>query len=133
MQIISNRYGGDARRIWDGQPISEILQRLEDATFGPNLSHMVVGALIDTKQIEGRGNLKADINVTRVLGRVFTGSKTTPDEVHRIAARWSQATVGFLTGASSDWGSMSANQRNRIVGVLPERQMCSHRRAEGIS
>ena len=85
MQIISNRYGGDARRIWDGQPISEILQRLEDATFGPNLSHMVVGALMDTKQIEGRGNLKADINVTRVLGRVFTGSKTTPDEAHRIA------------------------------------------------
>ena len=84
-RIIKDSYGGDARRIWDGLPPDEALQRLDAATFGPNLSHMVVGALIDTRQIEGRGSLKADLNVTRVLGRVFTGSKTTPDEAHRIA------------------------------------------------
>ena len=84
-RIIKDSYGGDARRIWDGLPPDEALQRLDAATFGPNLSHMVVGALIDAKQIEGRGSLKADLNVTRVLGRVFTGSKTTPDEAHRIA------------------------------------------------
>ena len=84
-RIIKDSYGGDARRIWDGLPPDEVLQRLEAATFGPNLSHMVAGALIDTRQIEGRGSLKADLNVTRVLGRVFTGSKTTPDEAHRIA------------------------------------------------
>ena len=83
--VVRDRYGGDARRIWDGRPTREILERLKGMTFGPNMSHMVVGALIDTGQIEGRGSLKADLNVTRVLGRVFTGSKTTPDEAHRIA------------------------------------------------
>ena len=40
---------------------------------GPQLSRMTVGVLHDTKQIEGAGELKADIHVRRVLGRVFTG------------------------------------------------------------
>ena len=83
--IIRDRYGGDARKIWEGQPTSQILQRLTDATFGPELSHMVDGALRDTGQVEGKGRLKADLNVTRVLGRVFTGSKAAPDEAHDIA------------------------------------------------
>ena len=84
-RIIRDRYGGDARKIWDGLPVQEVLSRLEEATFGSNLSHMVVGALLDTKQIEGRGNLKADVNVMRVLGRVFTGNVIAPDEAHAIA------------------------------------------------
>ena len=50
-RIIKDSYGGDARRIWDSLPPDEVLQRLETATFGSNLSHMVVGALIDVGQI----------------------------------------------------------------------------------
>ena len=66
-RIIKDSYGSDARRIWDGPPPDEVLQCLEIATFVPNLSHMVGGALIDTRQIEGRGSLKAGLNVTGVL------------------------------------------------------------------
>ena len=82
--VILNRYGGDPRKIWEGQETSEILQRLTDATFGPELSRMVAGALRDTGQVKGKGRRKADLNVTRVIGRVFTGSKATPDETHAI-------------------------------------------------
>ena len=66
-RIIKDSYGSDARRIWDDLPPDEVLQRLETATFGPNLSHMVDGALIDTRQIEERGSPKAGLNVTGVL------------------------------------------------------------------
>ena len=83
--VIMDRYGGDPRKIWEDRETSEILQRLTDATFGPELSRMVAGALGDTGQVEGRGRLKADLNVTRVIGRVFTGSKATPAETHAIA------------------------------------------------
>ena len=82
--IIMDRYGGDPRKLWEGRETGEILSRLTDATFGPELSRMVAGALSDTGQVKGKGRLKADLNVTRVIGRVFTGSKTTPGETHAI-------------------------------------------------
>ena len=66
-RIIKDSYGSDARRIWDGPQPDEVLQRLETATFGPNLSHMAGGALIDTRQIKERGSSKVGLNVTRVL------------------------------------------------------------------
>ena len=42
---------------------------------------MVAGALYDTGQIQGKGDVKVDIHVRRVLGRVFQGDTfTTQDE-----------------------------------------------------
>ena len=37
----------------------EILSRLTDATFGPELSRMVAGALNDTGQVEGKGKAES--------------------------------------------------------------------------
>ena len=52
---------------------------------GPQLSRMTAGALHDTKQIIGAGELKADIHVRRVLGRVFTGDMVSADTALGIA------------------------------------------------
>ena len=82
---IVQHYGGDARRIWDDQPASVVLDRLIRMRVGPQISRMIVGALNDTGQIEDLGDLKADLHVRRVLGRVFTGSKVSPREAHRLA------------------------------------------------
>lgn len=84
-QIVLKCYGGDARKIWNDRPADAVHDRLVGVGLGTNLSHMVVGALLDTKQIKGRGKLKADLNVCRVLGRVFFGEQVTPEEAHRIA------------------------------------------------
>ena len=70
---IVERYGGDARNIWKNQSPCVTQKRLERMRVGPQLSRMTAGALHDTKQIVGAGELKADIHVRRVLGRVFTG------------------------------------------------------------
>ena len=69
---IVERYGSDARKIWKNQSPCTTQQRLEQIGVGPQLSRMTAGALRDTKQIVGTGELKADIHVRRVLGRVFT-------------------------------------------------------------
>lgn len=82
---IVERYGGDARRIWDGQPAAEVLERLISMRVGPQISRMIVGAPYDTEQIKDLGDVKADLHVRRVLGRVFTGSKVTVREAHRLA------------------------------------------------
>lgn len=83
--ILSGRYGGDGRQIWQNRTTDEIRCRLRDATFGPQLSNMVVLALIATGHVDGRASLKADLNVNRVLGRVFTGETATPVEAQKMA------------------------------------------------
>jgi endonuclease III len=69
---IVEKYEGDSRKIWnDNSPSDEILHRVEKLGAGEQISRMIVGALIDTKQIEGRGDVKVDIHVRRVLGRIL--------------------------------------------------------------
>lgn len=84
---IVDRYDGDARKIWTDQNAEEILCRLLDMRVGPQISRMVVGALWDTGQIDDFGELKADLHVRRVLGRVFKGSKVSAHGAHEIANR----------------------------------------------
>ncbi len=82
---IVEHYQGDARKIWENQAPDEIMNRLIGMRVGPQISRMIVGALYDTKQISGVGELKADIHVRRVLGRVFAGGEISADDAHRIA------------------------------------------------
>lgn len=84
---ITRNYGGDSRKIWKGQRPTEVRKRLEKMRMGPQISRMVVGALFDTRQISAAGELKADLHVTRVLGRVFVGERVSVVEAHRIANR----------------------------------------------
>jgi endonuclease III len=48
---------------------------------------MVVGALIDTKQIEGVSDVKADLNVRRVLGRVLKNRILTAEEATEVTRK----------------------------------------------
>lgn len=82
---IVRKYQGDSRNIWAGQPAGIVLSRLLEMRVGPEISRMVVGALIDTNQISGTGAVKADSHVRKVLGRVFEGREVSPDEAHRYA------------------------------------------------
>jgi hypothetical protein len=75
------RYDGDARKIWEGRDASDALYRLWNLGAGEQISRMIVGALRDTHQVKGVGDVKADLHVCRVLGRVFSG-----DQVHAAAA-----------------------------------------------
>ena len=82
---IVEHYKGDARKIWKGQTPNEVLSRLNRMRVGQKISRMIIGALSDTKQISGVGELAPDIHVRRVLGRVFTGDVVSADEAIRIA------------------------------------------------
>ena len=74
-------YGGDARKIWMGQPPDIVLHRLNKMRVGKQISRMIVGALCDTDQIQGRGDVKVDTHVRRVLGRVLRGNPFSISEV----------------------------------------------------
>jgi TPR repeat protein/endonuclease III len=69
-------YDGDARKIWQGQTPASVnarLMKLGKHGVGANIANMIVGALIDTGQIEGAGDVKGDTHVRWVLGRLLLG------------------------------------------------------------
>ncbi len=84
---ILDQYDGDARLIWRGQSPHDVLCRLDRLGkngVGPQLSRMIVGALVDTGRIKGSGQFKADTHVRRVLGRVFDAKKASEARAFEI-------------------------------------------------
>ncbi len=80
-------YAGDARRIWRGQSPGEVRRRLDKLRLGPQLSRMAIGALIDTKRVRGVGDVKADLHVRRVLGRLLRGRQLSEREATLLTRR----------------------------------------------
>jgi endonuclease III len=76
-----SEYDGDARKLWADRSAQQTLTRLEDLGLGPQLSRMTVGALLDEEEIDGTGDVKADVHLKRVLGRALAGREFTEDEV----------------------------------------------------
>lgn len=104
---ILRQYNGDAREIWRGQSPHEVMCRLEELGnngVGAQLSRMIVGALIDTDQIRGSGQFKADTHVRRVLGRVFDAKKASESRTFELGEElspgnsWEFDGVLFLHG-----------------------------------
>lgn len=83
-RAIYDTYAGDARQIWRGRSPEEVKGRLLQLGLGPQLSRMAVGALIDTGHLSGSGDVKADLNVCRSLGRLVHGAPLTPHEVTQM-------------------------------------------------
>ena len=77
---IVQQYDGDARNIWNNQSIDATMFRLNDLGVGEQISRMIVGALIDTVKLKGKGDVKVDIHVRRVLGRAIQGHEFTLQE-----------------------------------------------------
>ena len=108
-------YGGDARRIWDGQSPKEVLCRLDGLGkygVGKQLSRMIVGALIDTGQIEGMGEFKADTHVMTVLGRLFDGDKATEPRALEIGEELAPGNSWELDGVLFSHGKTICDSKS---------------------
>lgn len=98
---ILQQYNGDARSIWREQSPHEVLCRLDELGrrgVGAQLSRMIVGALIDTGQIRGSGQFKADTHVRRVLGRVFDAKKASESRAFELGEELSPGNSWKLDG-----------------------------------
>lgn len=90
---IFEKYAGDPRNIWErdasgkGLHPSIIAERLlnKDFRMGDKLTYMVIGALKDNGIVSGKSDIKADVNTTRVLGRVIMGGEIKPEEAVALA------------------------------------------------
>ena len=115
---VKEHYRGDARKIWKGQSACETQKRLERIGVGPQLSRMTAGILLDTKQITGAGELKADIHVRRVLGRVFTGDIVSAAAALDIANRMLPGGSWKLDAQLFRLGNLTARKHIRTVGTV---------------
>jgi hypothetical protein len=86
---ICSYFDGDARRIWQDSSAFDVLCRLNYIGAGEQISRMIVRALRDVGQIEGpaRGDVKADVHVCRVMGRLFFGEQTGPEATTGLARK----------------------------------------------
>lgn len=89
---ICAQYAGDARNIWSGKSPFEALIHLWALGAGDQISRMVVGALRDCGQIEGKSSdVKADRHLCRVLGRVVYGEEVGAAKVIDLTRKLSPA------------------------------------------
>jgi len=70
-----------------------VLEQLNALKVGEQIARMVVGALIDTQQIVGSGDVKADIHVRRVLGRLLMGRMLNPGEALEMTREMNPQTL----------------------------------------
>jgi endonuclease III len=82
---ICDRYDGDAGRIWEGRESAAVLVDFLALGAGEQISRMIVGALCDCRQIKGPGDVKADVHVCRVLGRVAYGKEISAPAATELA------------------------------------------------
>lgn len=105
--VIEERYLGDARNIWQGVAVSEVMNRLQQLRLGEQISNMVLGALFDTGQVHGALDVKADVHVSRVIGRVLLGKEANPNQALSLARQvhpdnpWLLDWKLFMTGRQS--------------------------------
>lgn len=125
---ITSRYGGDARRIWRGQPTDEVRRRLEEIGAGPQITNMIVMALLDCGQISGKGGLKSDSNVRKVLGRVFKGKLASVDEAVALADKMVPGNSRIIDHSIYTLGRYVCTGRNPKCGECPLSEACLYNR-----
>lgn len=122
-------YGGDSRNIWEGQSIGEVLHRLSDLGVGPAISRMVVGALFDTGILSGRADVKADVHVCRVLGRLLMGSSfpfDRPEEAVEATRRMCPENPWLLDRALYMLGKSVCRAKNPRCEECEMSTLCAH-------
>ena len=77
-------YQGDVRNIWNNQSAEVVLKRLNNMRVGKQISQMILGALFDVGILRCGGDVKADIHVRRVLGRVTRGREFDLAEIPQV-------------------------------------------------
>lgn len=78
-------YAGDARQVWKGLSPAKSTAALITLGVGEQLSRMAVGGLFDCGWLKGKSDVKADVHVKRVVGRVCLGRPATEDEAIDLA------------------------------------------------
>ena len=125
-QQIVRLHQGDVRNIWKGHSPNEILSRLDEVGVRGQIARMILGALMDTGQIDGKkADVKADLHVRRVLGRILFGKKAslTPEEATEFTRKmnpenpWASGSAAFRIGITVNLYSKNPSMHPMLYGI----------------
>lgn len=126
-----SEYEGDSRLLWEDRSPQQTLTRLQDLGLGPQLSRMVVGALLDEEQVDGTGDVKPDVHLKRVLGRVLEGREFSEEEVLAITRAMRPSDPWSLDWPSWHIGHNWCYASSPLCAKCPLASECRFRLANG--
>jgi endonuclease-3 len=110
---VSQEFQGDARRIWSGKPVLQVLYTLQQIYgVGPGIAHMTIRILIDEEQYRPSPDdlrlidIKPDVHVIRVFYRSGLSSKREGQSCIEAARRLYPEFPGKL-----DWPAWEIGRR----------------------
>jgi hypothetical protein len=127
-QIASNIcffYGGDATKIWGGGKLFDTLCRLYYLGAGEQISRMIVGALKDCGYFPEKSDVKADVRVCRVLGRLI-GAELTPWEAINLAREMYPQDPWRLDWPLWNIGGSKCDPKSPRCGACELAQVCEY-------
>jgi hypothetical protein len=119
-------YEGDARNIWNGRDSNEVQSRLFDIGAGEQISRMIAGALRDMRYVEGSGDVKADVHVCRVLGRIVTGKNIEPLTATELARKINPSDPWQLDWPLWNIGTSLCHRNNPLCSQCKAVKLCSY-------
>lgn len=125
---VVRQYKGDVRNIWKGQNPAEVYTRLMRMRVGPQLSRMVIGALIDAREVRGKADVKADIHVKRVLGRIMNGKDLSEREATELTREMHPSNPWRLDAPLYFLGKYTCTKRNPACPECALKEECAFRR-----
>jgi len=129
-RMIHANYGGDVRNIWAGQKPCKVYDNLMKMRMGPQLSRMVIGALLDTGAIDGTGDIKADTHLMQVLGRVADGKKVSPDRAITLARKMNPENPWLLDRPCYLLGLSTCFAEGPICEDCPLEDICKYAQSD---
>jgi hypothetical protein len=127
-ELISARYAGDARRIWEGRSAQMTLKMLWDLGAGKQIGRMIVGALRDCGQLKAEASdVKGDIYVCRVLGRALLGKQVDAATAVQLARKLHPPDPWLLDAPLWNLGKTRCHASNPDCPGCYLAPHCSHR------
>ena len=118
-------YDGDARKIWAGASVAEVQERFDELHLGAQLGRMAIGALLDTGQISGKSDVKADVHVRRVLGRIMVGRMLSEDEATKLTRQMYPSNPWLLDGQLYWLGKSACSAREPDCDECMASEVCA--------
>jgi hypothetical protein len=89
-KTLVDHYDGDARQLWQKQNVGRLTEILQDElAVGPQITRMIIGGLRDHQLVEMKtSDLKADVQVVRLMNAMGLSHTTNPKQVVEDARRW---------------------------------------------
>ena len=129
-KVIVKKYNGDARNVWkEFNSFEDLINKIK-SVIGKNseaTARMIVRGLKDEKHIDvGETDVKPDVHVMTVIGRVYHGTEVDVKNALEITRRILPENPGILDNPLYSIGKSVCNTSNPQCSLCPLKNVCKY-------